>query len=205
MRAARYGRIRLATIATVTRNRLAAPRAIPSVDETPNNSARSNPAHRDGGEHELQGRSRSRHDLVGERHEPGAELRRFRRTPRDFALNHVQIVRGLGGGHARSQPRQGDVVEVVQRPEVPKRVTKQAVCGDSQDSLAVCAVTVVLEAVVLVDGTVGDVTVTRSLDTETGLDAEAVMARKQWRWRPGTKNGEPVPVAVAVEMTFTLK
>ena len=65
--------------------------------------------------------------------------------------------------------------------------------------------TVTLECVVLADGTVGDVTVTRSLDSVLGLDREAVKAAKEWIFKPGTKDGNPVAVRVVVQMTFTLK
>lgn len=61
-----------------------------------------------------------------------------------------------------------------------------------------------LSAIVLPDGTVGDVTVLRSLDTTYGLDAQAVLAVKQWMFRPGTKGGQAVAVRVSIEMTFTL-
>ena len=60
-----------------------------------------------------------------------------------------------------------------------------------------------VEAVVKSDGTVGDVTVTKSLDPQ--LDEEAVKATKQWRFRPGTKDDTPVDVLVQIELTFTLK
>jgi protein TonB len=50
---------------------------------------------------------------------------------------------------------------------------------------------VLLSAVVLADGTVGDVTVLKSLDTVFGLDAEAVRAAKQWLFNPGMKDGRP--------------
>jgi len=61
-----------------------------------------------------------------------------------------------------------------------------------------------MSVVVLRDGTVGeDVRVTKSLDEE--LDQQAIIAVKQWRFRPGTKDGEPVNVRVNIEMTFTLK
>jgi len=43
------------------------------------------------------------------------------------------------------------------------------------------------------------------LDTQHGLDDEAVKALKQWRFSPGTKDGKPVPVVVELEMTFTLR
>ena len=62
-----------------------------------------------------------------------------------------------------------------------------------------------LEAVVLADGAVGDVTVTESLDTVYGLDANAVKAMKQWEFKPGMKDGKPVAVRVHVIINFTLK
>jgi len=65
--------------------------------------------------------------------------------------------------------------------------------------------TVELSTVVRGDGTVGDVKVTRSLDTTYGLDGQAVAAMKQWTFEPGTKDGKAVAVRVAVLMTFTLK
>ena len=65
--------------------------------------------------------------------------------------------------------------------------------------------TVGLDVVVLADGKVSDVMVTQSLDKEYGLDTQAVEAAKQWLFKPGTKDGKPVTVRVALEMTFTLK
>jgi TonB family protein len=65
--------------------------------------------------------------------------------------------------------------------------------------------TVMMDVVVQPDGTVGDVTVTRSLDTTYGLDDEAVKAMKQWTFEPGKKDGKAVPVLVQVEMSFSLK
>jgi protein TonB len=65
---------------------------------------------------------------------------------------------------------------------------------------------VTLEAVVLADGSVGPVRVTRSLDPNFGLDQEAERTVKLWRFEPGTNRlGERVPVLVEIEMTFTLR
>lgn len=64
---------------------------------------------------------------------------------------------------------------------------------------------VFLEAVVLPDGTVGPVQITRSLDRIFGLDQEAIRTVKQWRFLPGRRGNTPVPVRVAIEMTFTLR
>jgi protein TonB len=65
--------------------------------------------------------------------------------------------------------------------------------------------TVVLQSVVLSDGTVGDVRVLQSLDTEHGLDEQAMAAMKQWIFRPGQRDGKPVAVRIHCEMTFTLR
>ncbi len=62
---------------------------------------------------------------------------------------------------------------------------------------------VTLECVVQPDGTVGVVTVTKSL--HEGLDQEAIKAVKQWRFKPGLKDGKAVPVRITLEMTFTLR
>jgi len=64
---------------------------------------------------------------------------------------------------------------------------------------------VLLEVVVMPDGRAGDIRVLRSLDRTFGLDEEAIKAMRQWRFRPGTREGQPVPVLVTVEMEFTLR
>lgn len=65
--------------------------------------------------------------------------------------------------------------------------------------------TVWLTVVVLASGEVGDVTVVKSLDAEHGLDQQAIDATRQWTFEPGTMKGQPVPVEITIEMTFTLK
>jgi len=65
--------------------------------------------------------------------------------------------------------------------------------------------TVVVECVVLADGTVGDARIKRSLDAKYGLDEEALLAAKQWRFKPGTLNGKPVPVVVSIELMFSVR
>jgi TonB family protein len=61
-----------------------------------------------------------------------------------------------------------------------------------------------LGVVVLADGTVGDVTVTKSLDAEYGLDDRAVAAVRQWRFTPGTINGVPTKMHVTINLEFKL-
>ncbi len=62
---------------------------------------------------------------------------------------------------------------------------------------------VMLAVMVNADGSVGDVRVKQPLSPK--LDASAVKAMKQWRFKPATRNGKPVPVETDVEMTFTLR
>ena len=64
---------------------------------------------------------------------------------------------------------------------------------------------VVVECVVLPDGTIGDVKIIQSLDKVYGLDEEAIKTAKQWRFQPGRRLGEPVPVFVQIELSFTLR
>ena len=64
---------------------------------------------------------------------------------------------------------------------------------------------VVLECVVLPNGTIGNITIIKSLDKVFGLDQEAVKAARQWRFLPGRRLGQPVPVFVTLELVFTLR
>ncbi len=62
--------------------------------------------------------------------------------------------------------------------------------------------TVVLTVVIGEDGIAHDIEVVRSLGME--LDDKAVAAVSQWKFAPGTKNGEPVPVIATIEVNFRL-
>jgi TonB family protein len=101
---------------------------------------------------------------------------------------------------APSAQRVYAVDEVNKRPVVVRRVIPKYT-QEARD--ARISGTVELECVVLEDGTVGDVKVTESLDP--GLDEQAVKAAKEWTFEPALKDGQPVAVRVAIEMTFTLK
>jgi TonB family protein len=64
---------------------------------------------------------------------------------------------------------------------------------------------VLLRCIVMPDGSVGEVSVVRSLDPRFGLDEEAIRAARQWRFRPGTRMGQPVKVEITIELTFSLR
>ena len=58
--------------------------------------------------------------------------------------------------------------------------------------------TVEVDAVVLPDGTVGQVRVVKSLDKPTGLDDQALGAAREWMFTPGTLDGKPVSMSVGI-------
>lgn len=60
-----------------------------------------------------------------------------------------------------------------------------------------------LSCIVLPDGSVADVEVVGPLDP--GLDEQAIKAARQWRFKPGTKDGRPVMVRIDLDFTFTLR
>ena len=62
--------------------------------------------------------------------------------------------------------------------------------------------TVVLNLVVQRDGTVRDIRVVQPLGL--GLDEKAIEAVKQWRFKPGERNGQPVDVIATIEVMFRL-
>jgi len=114
----------------------------------------------------------------------------------------VGIGLGTGSGNASQSP---GVVRIGTPGVTIPRILKEARPQYTADAMrAKIQGSVVLECVVLTDGSVGDVRVVRSLDATYGLDQEAIKAAKQWKFAPGTRNGEPVPVMVSIELTFTL-
>jgi protein TonB len=102
---------------------------------------------------------------------------------------------GTGGGYYL--PGNG-VVSPVLVAEVKPGYTGEAMRAKIQG-------VVMMQAVVMPDGSIGNVQITRSLDPTFGLDQEAIKTVKKWRFKPGTRFGQPVPVLVEVEMTFTLR
>ena len=102
-------------------------------------------------------------------------------------------------GYAQSKPYKS-TDEGVKAPAIIKEVKPKYTPGAMERKVQG---TVEVDAIVKADGTVGDVTVTRSLDPE--LDEQAVNATREWRFRPGTKDGKAVDVQVQIELTFTLR
>jgi TonB family protein len=106
---------------------------------------------------------------------------------------------GTGGGTGGGAYRPGNGVLM---PEVINEVKPSYTADAMRQKIQGI---VMVEAVVMPDGTVGQVQVIRSLDGTFGLDQEALKAVRRWRFRPGTRFGQPVPVLVEIELTFTLR
>ena len=106
---------------------------------------------------------------------------------------------GWGGGTGGGPYRPGSGIE---SPAVLREVKPQYTADAMRAKIQG---TVVLECVVLPDGTVGQLSIVKSLDPVFGLDQEAIKAAKQWRFVPGKRQGQPVAVLVSIELTFTLR
>jgi len=106
---------------------------------------------------------------------------------------------GQGGGTGGGIYRPGNGVDP---PRVLREVRPQYT---SEAMRARVQGTVWLDVVVLPDGSVGDITVLKSLDAVFGLDDQAITAASQWLFAPGTRFGEPVAVLVTLELFFNLR
>jgi TonB family protein len=118
---------------------------------------------------------------------------------------------GVGDGSSLDVGRSGGFGGELYQPGngvLPPKLIKEVKPKYTVDAMRARLQGVVeMEAVVLPDGSVdhGRIRITRSLDSNLGLDQEAIIALKQWRFRPGTYKGQPVSVRVNVELTFTLR
>ncbi len=102
---------------------------------------------------------------------------------------------GIGGGVYR--PGAG-INNPVPLKQVKPAYTAEAMRAKIQGSVS-------MEVVILEDGSVGDVRVTRSLDRVYGLDQEAIKAARQWVFRPATdRSGNAVPIAVTLVLDFNM-
>ena len=106
---------------------------------------------------------------------------------------------GSGGGTGGGAYRPGNGVTMPRLlREVKPNYTSDAMRAKIQGR-------VLVECIVNIHGDVTDVKILNSLDPTFGLDQEAIKAAKQWRFSPGTRLGEPVPVLISIELSFTLR
>ncbi len=106
---------------------------------------------------------------------------------------------GDGGGTDRGYVRAGSGVSepvpiVIAEPRFTSAAMQARLQGD-----------VVVECIVQPDGVCNPVRVIRSLDSRFGLDDQALEAARRWRFKPGMRLGEPVPVLVNIVLEFRLR
>ena len=104
---------------------------------------------------------------------------------------------GTGGGFGGGAYRPGSGISPPrliheERPRYTEDARQRGITGD-----------VLLEIIVLRDGSVGDVRLLRRLGG--GLDEQAIQAVRQWRFSPAEKSGTPVDVVVEVAVEFNLR
>jgi TonB family protein len=119
--------------------------------------------------------------------------------------NHGGIGPGLGAGYgpgANGGYGNGEIYQPgngVSRPVVVLKVDPEY----SEDARkAKFSGTVLLSVIVDKDGQTRDIHVVRSLGM--GLDEKAIEAVQKWRFKPGTKGGQPVNVRAQIEVNFRL-
>jgi protein TonB len=102
---------------------------------------------------------------------------------------------GTGGGAYR-------IGNGVESPQVMSQVRPQYTADAMRAKVQGVAL---VECVVMPDGSVSNAHIVKSLDSVFGLDQEAIKAARLWRFVPGKRFGQPVPVIVTIELTFTLR
>jgi TonB family protein len=107
-------------------------------------------------------------------------------------------VEEFGNGAFRPTPNDPRVVPPKLLQQVPAVYTTAAVRARIVGSVEV-------DAVVLPDGTVGQVRVVKSLDKATGMDDQALGAVREWTFKPGTLDGKPVAMIMSIAVTFSLR
>ena len=103
--------------------------------------------------------------------------------------------RGFGG--RVYQPGNGVTAPVAVRRAAPT-YTSEAMRARAQGIITV-------ECVVEPTGVCGDLRIVRTFTPPFGLDTQALDAARRWRFRPGTRGGQSVPVVVRLEIEFNIR
>jgi TonB family protein len=114
----------------------------------------------------------------------------------------VDIRQALTTEVARSQPPGADVHRIGGDVKAPILVSKVEPEYTEEGRLARYGGTALLSVEIGTDGLAGNIRVMRGLGF--GLDQKAVEAVSQWRFKPGTENGQAVRVAAQIEVNFRL-
>ena len=113
--------------------------------------------------------------------------------------------RGRGVGNGFDQGIGGDIYQIGVDVTAPVELRKGIAQYTTEAMRARAQGAVVVECVVQTTGVCTNIRVMRSFDPSFGLDQEAIKAAAQWRFRPGMRRGQPVPVRVTMEIAFALR
>jgi TonB family protein len=154
-------------------------------------------------------------ELAFEVHDNANRLVQFRLKLADMTMRGEAIVQGQSmkvflslpsnGGTAPVGPGQGvekGVFKVGGGVSAPTLVFKVDPDYTEEARAAKLEGTVVLYVEIDVTGTATNLRVQRGLGV--GLNEKAIEAVKQWRFKPGQKDGKPVTVAATIEVNFRL-
>lgn len=95
----------------------------------------------------------------------------------------------LGGGNRDSGTVSAPVPVVKVDPKYPQTLVEEHVEGE-----------VILYGVIRPDGSVDSIQLVRGIDEQ--LDANSIAAFSQWKFEPGTREGQPVPLEAIVHIPF---
>jgi len=113
--------------------------------------------------------------------------------------------RGRGFGDGLDAGTDGGVYQVGAGVTMPIELRKGMAQYTTEAMRARVQGAITVECVVQPNGVCTNIRVIRAFDPTFGLDQEAVKAAAQWRFRPGTRLGRPVPVLVTMEIAFALR
>ena len=102
---------------------------------------------------------------------------------------------GTGGDVYRPD---GDITMPIELRKGLAQYTTEAMRARAQGAITV-------ECVVQTNGACTNIRVVHAFNPTFGLDQEAIKAAAQWRFRPGMRRGQPVPVLVTMEIAFALR
>ena len=149
----------------------------------------------------------------------GEAIRRLPNGPAAYELRanaRLKLGDSIGAAEDRAQARElagsAKAVANSKQPQVPLKIggpvsapkvlsQKEPVYTETARAAKMQGA-VVLTLVVDEEGLARDFQVTRALGF--GLDEKAIEAVQQWKFRPGMKDGKPVPVIATIEVNFRL-
>jgi periplasmic protein TonB len=112
---------------------------------------------------------------------------------------------GAGAGVGRDRGFGGDAFRPGNGVTSPVPITRASPNYTSDAMRARAQGIITVECVVEPNGECGDVRVVRAFAPPFGLDEQAIAAARRWRFRPGMRGGEPVPVLVNLEIEFNIR